>query len=112
MQSETLDPRASWHADLADKDRDAHADMARVARDSEIDQLQRRLDALAAELDMCRAAVHRRSELLAEQAIALAERDRHITRLEDAAAALVAAAPAPSPLRRAVRAVRARLPHP
>ena len=105
MSSEPTDPRASWHADLADKDKSAHVAMARSAATSEVGALERRLDALVAELDICRAAVQRRSLLLEEQARALAERDHYIRDLEEAAAAPVPTSTGRSLARRALARV-------
>lgn len=85
MSSEPTDPRAAWHADLSERDNLAHARMSAAAHRSEVGILQGRLDALSAELDICRAAVQRRTQLIDEHVIALRERDAYIAKLESRA---------------------------
>lgn len=59
--------------------------MSAAAHRSEVGILQGRLDALSAELDICRAAVQRRTQLIDEHVIALRERDAYIAKLESRA---------------------------
>ncbi len=59
--------------------------MSETAHRSEVGILQRRLDALSAELDICRAAVQRRTQLIDEHVTALRERDAYIAELESRA---------------------------
>lgn len=74
--------RATWHADLARRDRTAHEAMARRAEQTAEPLLQQRFDAVTAELHVLRAAVARRDGLLRELTQALVERDRRIRDLE------------------------------
>lgn len=82
MVSDPPTPRATWHSALVEKDQKAHEHMAVVAHATEPEILRRKVDGLAAEVTVLRAAVDRRSQLLREQSLALAERDARILILE------------------------------
>lgn len=79
--------------------------MSAHAHRSGDDLLQRRFDAVTAELAVARSALDRRNQLLREQSLALAERDARIRLLESSSRArsIGAASLALGTLRRARR---------